>query len=581
MPSHVQEPNAEERLLLRILSEQQAVQIDHLARFLDLYVSDVGREVERFRLRGWVVVEKRLTGHSPWVIATGRGARLAGTGFQTLRPSVRSLSHIRAINEARLLLSAEHPDGAWICERELRRHWQRKKVRNISDGVFEIGGQSWAVEVELSRKPIEYLRANIREHASRYDVVLYFCSKGMARFIERQDLLSEFPENLFVWETFDPIRELDSADFEVEKRLVHRAYRDCSSPSPAELSILDLISEQGAIPLDQLARFLDCDFKEATALGTRFLEAGFVKRSRPLGSEPDWLWLTRFGASVSTTGLGALSPKVGGLVQRRALNEIRLLFAERAPGARWVSERTLRRAQGMKGSVPGAVVEVGSASDPERQAIEVCLSPKRSTAERVRRMEMYRAEYAAATFFCSSSAKKTIRTAANRCGWSNLLVLSIPGDSAQSHLFDQRFLMPPFEPVETGVVVARLRQAVCAGQVKPSRARTLAGYLLLREAGASAGGKRTEVELQRGCRKLELVVGPTLGVLERPSSAGPLPPDLEDLVRRAHREVESGNLRPSRARTVVGYFVLDAVGVPQGAKRTIYELQRALAALRA
>jgi hypothetical protein len=582
MPSHAQEPNAEEQMLLRIVSEQQAVQIDHLARFLGIYVSDTAREVESLRLRGWVAVEELLTGHLPWVIATGPGARLAGTGFKVLRPSVRSLPHIRAINEARLLLNVEHPEGRWICERELRRHWQRKKVRNIPDGVFEIGGERWAIEVELSRKPIEYLRANIREHASRYDAVLYFCSKGMAGFIERQDLLSEFSENLFVWDTFDPIRQLDSAEFQVEKRFPRLGHRHCPSPSSAELLILDLISEQGAIPIDQLARFQGCDFKEATALGTRLLEAGFVKRSRPLSGEPDWLWLTRFGVSVSTTGLDALSPKVGGLAQRRALNEVRLLFAERAPGARWVSERILRKAQGMKGSVPGAVVEVGSDCDLERQAIEVCLSHKRSIKDRVTRMEMYRAKFDAATFFCSSSAEKTIQTAASRCRWPNLLVLPIPGDLTQSRLLDRRSQAPPFEPLEPGVFVARLRMAVHTGQLQPSRARALAGYLLLREAGVSAGGKRTKQELQRDCRKLELVVDSTSQALFGQSSlAASLPPELEDLVRRAYREVESGNLRSSRARTLVGYFVLDAVGVPQGARSTIHGLQRDLAALRA
>lgn len=45
------------------------------------------------------------------------------------------------------------------------------------------------------------------------------------------------------------------------------------------------------------------------------------------------------------------------------------------------------------------------------------------------------------------------------------------------------------------------------------------------------------------------------------------------MVERIAAAVESGQLRPSRARSVAGYLLLAASGVPQGAKRTVQELE--------
>ncbi|HET6571865.1 MAG TPA: hypothetical protein VFG58_10310 [Solirubrobacterales bacterium] len=46
------------------------------------------------------------------------------------------------------------------------------------------------------------------------------------------------------------------------------------------------------------------------------------------------------------------------------------------------------------------------------------------------------------------------------------------------------------------------------------------------------------------------------------------------LVERIAEAVADGRLAPSRARTLSGYLLLSAAGVPQGARRTTYELER-------
>jgi len=54
-------------------------------------------------------------------------------------------------------------------------------------------------------------------------------------------------------------------------------------------------------------------------------------------------------------------------------------------------------------------------------------------------------------------------------------------------------------------LVDRIAQAVADGRLAPSRARTLAGYLLLGAAGVPQGARRTTYELERECRELGLI----------------------------------------------------------------------------
>ena len=49
---------------------------------------------------------------------------------------------------------------------------------------------------------------------------------------------------------------------------------------------------------------------------------------------------------------------------------------------------------------------------------------------------------------------------------------------------------------------------------------------------------------------------------------------LETVTDRLNEAVDSGQLQPSRARSIAGYLVLRSAGVPQGATRTAYELER-------
>jgi hypothetical protein len=85
------------------------------------------------------------------------------------------------------------------------------------------------------------------------------------------------------------------------------------------------------------------------------------------------------------------------------------------------------------------------------------------------------------------------------------------GGSVLRDRFARRFdsLWQAAEGVRVGgyeVVSERLGEAVAAGRLAPSRARSIAGYLVLRAAGVPQGAARTEYELDRDCRELGLSI---------------------------------------------------------------------------
>ena len=59
-------------------------------------------------------------------------------------------------------------------------------------------------------------------------------------------------------------------------------------PRRDDIPILDLIAEQGAIPIDQLAEFLGFKLDKAKRTVKRLHEAGLVRREKPLAGEPEW-----------------------------------------------------------------------------------------------------------------------------------------------------------------------------------------------------------------------------------------------------------------------------------------------------
>jgi DNA-binding Lrp family transcriptional regulator len=186
------ELNAAERAALCLLSEQAAIPLDQLSRFLDLSLADAVALVQGLEEAGCIEHRRFLVRDHPWFWPSRRGSRLAGTGFPYSAPDVAILAHRRAVNEVRLHLAARAPQGRWLCERTVFR--RRDPSDHLPDAVFEIGGERHAIEAELSTKRNGEIRRIVAEHSNRYDAVLYFCGPRPYRLLKRVQAEGRWPK---------------------------------------------------------------------------------------------------------------------------------------------------------------------------------------------------------------------------------------------------------------------------------------------------------------------------------------------------------------------------------------------------
>ncbi len=415
-------------MILRLLSEQVAIPLDQLARFIDVEPKQAKSIVASLAKVGAISQRRFLAKDAPWVWPTSSGARLSGTDLRPLVPTVRSLTHRRAVNEVRLYLATRAPEGRWVCEREVQRRLEPNLPK--PDAVFEIGAERHAIEVELSLKGRPALRAVIASHSDRYDAVLYFCSPQTRNLLNEMHDLRRWPK-LIVRDVPGLERGLTTRSRGFGQPLSEglppthvrwaRRRKLARTPKPWERRILALISEQGAIPLDQLARFLDCGPDRAEWVAEHLCDARFARRARLLADDPDWIWLTEGGNRLSQAGFDAYLPSPGALARLRAISEVRLRVEMGAPQASWIGWRTLRRELCGAGRIPNAIVEIGD----ERHAIEVEL--RRKEKEDAAAMIAHRsANYDAVICFCTAKTRRFYERLAAENHWPKLLIQSLP-----------------------------------------------------------------------------------------------------------------------------------------------------------
>jgi hypothetical protein len=193
-------------------------------------------------------------------------------------------------------------------------------------------------------------------------------------------------------------------------------------PEPWEFELLRLIAEQGAIPFDQLARFLDCDEERAARVAMHLTKVGYADYGRTLMYEPHWLWLTWRGSRFSGLDFPAEPPRVGAMARIRAVNEVRLNIARRAPEARWICGRSVVREQGMRGKRPNAVVEIGD----ERHAIVVKHGVPHEREREIRIVETHMARYDAVIYFANPRPMALLKRLQAEHHWPKLVLRAIP-----------------------------------------------------------------------------------------------------------------------------------------------------------
>lgn len=190
------EPSAAEVAVLRLLSEQGAMPLDQLARFIEVDLGRAMSVVQGLEEAGCIKYRRYLVKDYPWFWPSSRGLQLAATGFMSSAPVVSSLAHRRGINEVCLYLRARAPQGTWICERKVRRI--RDPRDHLPDAVFEIEvngrRERHAIEVELSCKGPEEILEILSEHSDRYDAVVYFCGPETHSFMSRVKEKGNWPK---------------------------------------------------------------------------------------------------------------------------------------------------------------------------------------------------------------------------------------------------------------------------------------------------------------------------------------------------------------------------------------------------
>jgi hypothetical protein len=395
---------------LRFISEQAAVPIDQLARFIKATLPATASLVEELAAERCVRTEIYFDGDLPWVWLTRKGASAAQTGhsYRVYPPYHATLRHRREINEVRLHLEKLEPKGRWTSETAIQ--GRRPKGARIPDGLFEVGGERHAIEVELSPKTKRQYRILLAENSARYDAVVYFCAPQTGRKLRRLKETENWPKLI--------VRDLPGYAPRVDRRPRREAKRD---PEPEEIGILRLIAEQGTIRIDQLARFLDCGSEIAQIIET-LSRANYLTRERCLAGEPDWIALTWVGNRLSGTSLECFKPGIGGVHQRHALNELRLYLAARSPDARWISRRVLQKTHGKYAKVPHAEVRLGG----NRYAINVRLTASNAPTL-VPRTDLQNDAYDAVAFFCVvPRARLFMERLQETHRWSKVVIRDMP-----------------------------------------------------------------------------------------------------------------------------------------------------------
>lgn len=405
---------ARQRLLL-VLSEQVAMPRSQLRRYLGEDGEATDGLLASLADDELIELAPLIAGEEEWAWPTRAGARESGTGFGARRPSLKQLRHLRAITEVRLELEERASEGRWVSERFLAREMWRKA--HIPDGVFEVGGERHAIEVELSRKRMPDLVSVVAEHCRRYDLVVYFCSKRVRSALEALAETGKFP-NLLVRDV--PSAERTLATWEWVQGSPGGAalppLRQRQRLSGLEEGVLRLLWQQRAIPLDQLALFLATDEAATAALVARLERRGLVVSGVGPEDEPAWVWVSEAGAALAGGPMGFAVPSLGGLARLREVNEVRLAVAEVLPGGRWVSRRELDVSGAAWHRVVG-VVELGG----ERHVVMLdggggVRAELGATVERALRA------HAGVVMFTTRGRAKWLKDRRRRLGWKGVAV---------------------------------------------------------------------------------------------------------------------------------------------------------------
>lgn len=177
-----QSPNPERLAVPGILSEQRT-----------------RKKIAKWRQAELIVCRTFLVGEKEWLWLSRRGQEFVGLAdLRYYEPKLESLRHLFYVNQARLYVEQQRPDGIWKSERIIRYEQPAlpagKKASHIPDGLLmnAAGEPIAAIEVELTSKKRERVLEILKELSSLYHRTWYFIAQPAWAVMEAA--LAQLPE---------------------------------------------------------------------------------------------------------------------------------------------------------------------------------------------------------------------------------------------------------------------------------------------------------------------------------------------------------------------------------------------------
>jgi hypothetical protein len=184
---------------LLLCGEHYGAPYDLLAAALRVQPDRLPAIVARWRRDGYAATGRLGLGPG-WCWLTRDGMTATGLGFPASRPALGRLAHIRAVLAARLWMQASPAWAAghawWHSERRLRAdqpaagrggHLADAEVHWPSIDRSPYAGQIWAIEAELTPKPVERTTRIMTElvGSMRYAQVIYLTAPAAGPVVTR------------------------------------------------------------------------------------------------------------------------------------------------------------------------------------------------------------------------------------------------------------------------------------------------------------------------------------------------------------------------------------------------------------
>jgi hypothetical protein len=201
-----------DRRCLRWLGEQGALQFDQARRLLArlspspeklatsgvLSVQRTRKKKDKWKKEGLIEYRTFLVDERGWLWLTRRGLEYAGLAeVRYYEPKLESLRHLYYVNQARLYIEPQRPEGSWKSERIIRYEQPAlpagRKAPHIPDAILvKSTGEAIAIEVELTVKKRDRLVQILKELSASYHRTWYFVAQPCWTVVEAA--LAQLPE---------------------------------------------------------------------------------------------------------------------------------------------------------------------------------------------------------------------------------------------------------------------------------------------------------------------------------------------------------------------------------------------------